>query len=306
MITRGSKFFFGAAAFLYLTALVYGFVTGASAHGGVLSVFSDGALVDSIIGPISFGWKGWVGDQVGYSILMGAAGALAVTGGLTSVFRDGSPEALAELQGATVEKSVIQGDTLVDLRVASPQGLNVWPLIGAVSAGLLIIGAAISSAVFVIGCIGLAIVAVEWTVRTWADQATADPATNATLRNRLMYPLEIPVAATIGVGIIVLAMSRILLAVPKLGAVFAVILIAVAVFVVAILLANRPEQKRSVLTVAFAIGAVLIIGCGIAAAIVGPREAEEETEESMPASATASVLDTAGPIGPDGATVAGN
>ena len=138
MITRGSKFFYGAAAFLYLTALVYGFVTGASAHGGVLAVFSDGALVDSIIGPISFGWKGWVGDQIGYSVLMAAAGSLAVVGGLTSVFRDGSPEALAELQGATVERSVIQGDTLVDLRVASPQGLNVWPLVGAVSAGLLV------------------------------------------------------------------------------------------------------------------------------------------------------------------------
>ena len=306
MITRGSKYFYGAAVFAYLTALVYGFVSGASAHGGVLNVFSEGALVNSIIGPISFGWKGWVGDQIGYSILMGAAGALAVLGGLTSVFRDGSPEALAELQGATVEKSVIQGDTLVDLRVASPQGLNVWPLVGAVSAGLLVIGAAVSSTVFVIGCVGLAVVAIEWTVRTWADQATGDPEQNIALRNRLMHPLEIPVGATIGVAIIVLSMSRILLAVPKLGSVFVVILVAVAVFVVAILLANRPEQKRSVLTVAFAIGAVLIIGGGIAAAIVGPREADHDTEHSLPASGPAGLLDTAGPIGLDGATVAGN
>ncbi len=306
MITRGSKFFYGAAAFLYLTALVYGFVSGASAHGGVLAVFSDGALVNSIIGPISFGWKGWVGDQVGYSILMGSAGAMAVLGGLTSVFRDGSPEALAELQGATVEKSVIQGDTLVDLRVASPQGLNVWPLVGALSAGLVVIGAAISSTVFVIGIVGLVIVGVEWTVRTWSDQATPDPAQNAALRNRLMFPLEIPVGATIGVAIIVLAMSRILLAVPKLGAVFVVIAVAVAVFGVAILLANRPEQKRSVLTVAFIIGAVLIIGGGIAAGIAGPREAEEDTEHSLPVDGPAGSIDTAGPIGLDGAAVAGN
>lgn len=306
MITRGSKFFYGAAAFFYLTALVYGFVSGAAAHGGVLAVFSDGNLVDSIIGPISFGWKGWVGDQVGYSILMGIAGSFAVIGGMTSVFRDGSPEALAELQGATVERSVIQGDTLVDLRVASPQGLSPWPLIGALSAGVLIIGAAISSALFVIGCIGLAIVAIEWTVRTWADQATADPAQNSVLRNRLMYPLEIPVGATLGVAIIVLAMSRILLAVPKLGAVFIVILIAVAVFVVAIALANRPEQKRSVLTVAFAIGAVLLIGGGIAAAIAGPRTAEEDTEHSLSANGPAGLIDPAGPIGHDGAAVAGN
>ena len=306
MITRGSKYFYGAAALFYLTALVYGFVSGASAHGGVLAVFSDGDLVNSIIGPITFGWKGWVGDQVGYSILMGIAGSFAVIGGFTSAFRDGSPEALAELQGATVEKSVIQGDTLVDLRVASPQGLNPWPLIGALSAGVLIIGAAISSTMFVIGCIGLTIVAIEWTVRTWADQATADPAQNSLLRDRLMHPLEIPAGATIGVAIIVLAMSRILLAVPKLGAVFIVILIAVAVFVVAILLANRPEQKRSVLTVALVVGAVLLIGGGIAAGIAGPRESEEDTEHSLSASGPAGLIDPAGPIGHDGAAVAGN
>ena len=29
MITRGSKFFYGAAAFLFADALVYGFITGA-------------------------------------------------------------------------------------------------------------------------------------------------------------------------------------------------------------------------------------------------------------------------------------
>ena len=130
MITRGSKFFYGAAAVAFLTALVYGFVTGASANGGVLNVFSDGNVVNSIIGPISFGWKGWVGDQVGYSILMGFAGVMVVIGGMTSIFRDGSPEALAELQGATVEKGEITG-ARVDLRVETPQGLSFWPVLAA-------------------------------------------------------------------------------------------------------------------------------------------------------------------------------
>ena len=245
MITRGSKFFYGAAAFLYLTALVYGFVSGASAHGGVLAVFSDGALVDSIIGPISFGWKGWVGDQIGYSVLMGAAGAMAVLGGLTSAFRDGSPEALAELQGATVERSVIQGDTLVDLRVASPQGLNVWPLVGALSAGLVVIGAAISSPFFILGLVILGLVAVEWTVRVWSDQATGDPVANRAARNRMLNPIEIPVIAIIGIALFVLSISRILLALPEGGSYFVFGGVPLMLFAIAILLNARPNAGRA-------------------------------------------------------------
>jgi len=306
MITRGSKYFYGAAAFAFVTALIYGFVTGASAHGGVSDVFANGALVDSLIGPISFGWKGWVGDQVGYSILMGFAGVMAVMGGLTTVFRDGSPEALAELQGATVERSVIQGNTAVDLRVASPQGLSYWPLLTAFSGGALIVGAAVSSTLFVIGCIGMVVAGVEWTVRTWSEQATGDPVENRAIRDKFMYPIEIPVGATLGVGLIVLSMSQILLAVPKVGAVFVVIGLAIAVFVGAIVLANRPELKRSVLVGALLLGGVVIIGGGIAAGIAGQRESEHhDKEESLTVDRPAGPIDTTGPIGRDGDTVAG-
>jgi hypothetical protein len=61
MITRGSKFFYGAAVVGWFTAVVYGFVTGAADHSGTLAVFSQGDVVNSLVGPLSFGWKGWVG-----------------------------------------------------------------------------------------------------------------------------------------------------------------------------------------------------------------------------------------------------
>lgn len=58
MITRGSKFFYAGAAFAYLSALFYGFLTSASASGGVRTVVTDGGIVDAVVGPLSLGWKG--------------------------------------------------------------------------------------------------------------------------------------------------------------------------------------------------------------------------------------------------------
>ena len=55
MITRGSKFFYAAAVVGFVTAIVYGFLTGAAAHSGVIGVFQDGDVVNSIVGPLTFG-----------------------------------------------------------------------------------------------------------------------------------------------------------------------------------------------------------------------------------------------------------
>jgi len=304
MITRGSKYFFGAAAVAYLTALIYGFLTGASANGGVIDVFSNGGLVNSLIGPISFGYKGWVGEQVGYSMLMGFTGIMVALGGFTSVFRDGSPEALAQLQGATVERGVITG-ARVDLRVVTPQGLSFWPMLTAFSAGTAIVGMVVSTPLFLIGCFGLVIAGVEWTVKAWSERATGDPVANQAIRDHLMHPLEVPIGATLVIAGVIFAMSQILLAVSKVGAVFFIIILATVVFVVAIALANRPHLKRSAMVGALLVFGLLVIAGGIAGGVAGPREKVDHSEESL--SAATSVVDgPAGQISIDGAAAVGH
>lgn len=298
MITRGSKYFYGAAAVAYVTALLYGFITEASAGGGVFETMSNGGVVDAIVGPISFGWKGGVGDQIGYSVLMGFAGTMLVLGGFCSAFRDGSAEAIAEIQGGRVEDGRVVGAG-VDLRIATPTGLSHWPIIGAFSVGALVVGAAVSKELFVVGCIGLAIVVVEWTVRAWSERATGDPARNREIRDRFMHPIEIPIGAALGIAVVVFSMSRILLAIPKVGATFFIIILAAVIFAIAILLANRPNLKRSVMVAVLVIGGLAIIGGGIAAGIAGPRESEGEGA----APAASQVQLTAGSIDPDGVAV---
>ncbi|MEX0767525.1 MAG: hypothetical protein WD029_03545 [Microthrixaceae bacterium] len=291
MITRGSKYFYAAATVGLLLAFVYGMVTGASNNGGLSEVLSSGGLVNSIVGPLTFGYKGWVGDQIGYSILMAFAGIMAATGGFLTAFRDGDAEALIQLQGPGTTSDN------ADLRVVVPQGLSYWPIVGAFSFGLVIVGLAVSGLLVAIGSLGLFVVLVEWTVRAWSERATDDAAANSALRKKLMYPIEIPVGATIGAVAIVFLMSRILLAVSKTGAAIVIILVAVIVFGVAVLLASRPHLKRSVLAGALLVGAVLLLAGGIAGGLSGPRKAEHSGTEEGISSLTTNSAERVVPLG---------
>lgn len=270
MITRGSKYFFGGAIVAYVAALLYGFITGASVHGGVISVFQNGDVVDSIVGPISFGWKGWVGEHVGYSTLMGFAAVSAVLGGFMVVFRDGDAESLVGLQGAdmTADKA--------DLRVATPQGLSPWPVATALALGLIVVGMVYSTPTMVIGGVLLVLSAFQWTVRSWSEQLTADPARNAALRSKLMSPYNIPGAAILLIALVMFLMSRILLALPSVGAMFVIIATAAAVFVVALMLAGRPDLKRPVLIAALVAGGLVLVLAAIAGGIAGNYHSGEE------------------------------
>jgi hypothetical protein len=276
LITRGSKFFYGAAVVAYLSALVYGFLTAASASGGVIAALSDGGLVEAIIGPVSFGWKGSVGEHVGYSVLMGAAAVLAAVGGFHTAFRDGDAEAVAAVQHTTSAPAVLV-----------PAGLSYWPLICAFGVGLAVVGLALDPLLFVVGLVLMGVGAFSWTVRAWAERISADPAVNREFRHQLVDPLEIPVVSVLVAAVVVLSVSRVLLAIPKLGATFLIIILAVAVFAVAVTLANRPRLSRSAVLTVLLVGGLALIGAGIAGGLAGPREFEThgsgDSEHSMAA-----------------------
>jgi hypothetical protein len=263
MITRGSKFYFGAGAFGVLAALLDGFLTGAADHGGVLTVFREGGVVDSLVGPLSLGWKGWVGEQVGYAVLLGFGVVMFALGGFTTAFRDADAEALAQIDGIDV----------AELPPASPPwGLSYWPLLAAVSAGLVVVGLAFSQLFFYVGIVGLLVAGFEWTVRSWSEHATGDPELNSEYRGRLIGPLEVAVGAVLVIAVVGLAVSRVLLAVPKVGAVFVIIGLAALIFGLANLLSRRAESLRSVLLWVLIVGGLVLIVAGVVAEVVGPRD----------------------------------
>ncbi|MFP4512345.1 MAG: hypothetical protein ACLFRV_05280 [Acidimicrobiales bacterium] len=244
MITLGAKLYFGLTA----AALVAAFVLGLASGGTPLGV-------------ISFAWSGPVGDQFGYTVLVGLAAISFFLAIVIVAFRDADAEAVAEVAGT---------DTLPE--VVPPAHLSPWPIVAAFGVATLLVGLVVDLVLAGIGIVLLAAAAVEWTVGAWSDRATGDPDANRALRNRLMAPIETPAASVFGVFLFVFFASRLLLAVSKWGAIgifgaSAVVILAVAAFV-----ATRPSLDRSLVTGALLVGGLLLIGGGIAGLAAGERE----------------------------------
>jgi hypothetical protein len=251
MITTGSKFFYAVAGVLLVAAVVYGYATG----GGE-------------VGPLSLGYKGGVGDHVGYGILLAAAAASAFAGFCTTAFRDADPEAGAALLGTEAPPAV------------APPGTSFWPVVGAFGVALVVVGVVLSNVFFVVGLIALGAVAVEWTMQAWADRATGDPAVNREIRNRIMLPIEVPIAGALIVLVVVLGYSRVFLAVSKLNAVWIALALALLVFGVGSLLSLRPRIRTDLVAGLLAVAAVVTIGAGIFGAVTGEREFEHHGDEA--------------------------
>ncbi len=260
MFKTASKFCFALSAFGLVGAVAYAMAT--NGHK-VLSM-------DSLLGPLTFGYKGYVGEHVGYSLLMGLAVAAGFLGVFLSMLRDADPDAEAQSLG------------LDDVpAVEAPAASNPWPVVAGFSAGAIVLGLAIGPAMFVLGAIGLAVVTVEWAVRAWSDRATGDPAVNLSIRNRMMYPIEVPGLAVLCIGGLVLAVSRILLALPKTGSYLVFGLVPVAILAIGAWIVARPKLSPSIIAAILLFGGVALLGGGVVAAIAGERHhgGEEHIEE---------------------------
>ncbi len=248
MITTGTK--------LYIAIGIFGLVA-----AGVYGVGSGGDCV----GVLSLGFKGGVGEHLGYSVLLTFGAAAMAVGSALSAFRDAD----AAAQVGAIDADVVP-------RVQAPSTASPWPIAGAFGAGIGLLGLVVSPPLFWIGLVMTGIVIVEWTVQVWADRATGDTEVNRAIRNRLMLPVEVPAIALIGIGVLVFAASRILLSLTRTGAVVAAIAITSLIFMVGALAAWRPKVGASLVSAVLVLGAVGMLAGGIVAAAIGEREFHEE------------------------------
>jgi hypothetical protein len=243
MITTGSRWFFGLGTVMLVLAAAYGWTTGGNG-----------------VGPLSLGWRGGVGDYFGYGVLVG--------GGLISLFLGSVVVALRDAEAAAVAQ--VAGTEAVP--AAIPAGTSYWPAVAAFGVALVVIGLVASPVLFVFGLVALGVVLIEWTVQTWADHATGDPATNRQIRNRLMNPIEFPAAGLLGVAVVVAAFSRVLLSVSEQDAVWVAVGFAFVVVLLGFLFAARPKVSANVVVGLLLVLALAVVGAGIASAVQGQRE----------------------------------
>ncbi len=246
-----------------IAAGAYGLASGDLGGKDYLGIVDPAA----IIGVLSLGWKGGVGDHVGYTILVMFAVASGFVAFVLVAFRDADPERVAEITH--------------DGKLPPPDGPAVasyQPILGAFGAGVIVVGLVTHAAIFVAGLILVGVAMFEWMIAAWADRATGDPAVNRELRNRVMLPYEIPFLAATGIAVLVLAFSRVLLAVSELQAVWVATAVATIILLVAIAFAVVPNVSKSVVAGVVALLAIGVLAAGIVSAAVGEREFEHEAD----------------------------
>ena len=248
MITTGAKFYFGLAALAIAGAVTYSW----GSRGG-------------FTGGITFGFYGGVGEHTGYVVLLSAALVAMFIGGAVIAFRDADPEA---------QQAVATVDVLPETH--APRDTSYWPVLGAVAAACAVLGLVTSNLLFLFGVVLGIVVLLEWMVASWSERATGDPEVNRRIRNRIMNPIEIPLFGAIGVAVLVLCVSRVLLAVSEVGAAIAAVVVAVLILAAASIYATAPKAGRTLVAVFCVVGVLGLLAGGIIGAAEGSRNFEKE------------------------------
>ncbi len=247
MFTWGSKYLFGVSVAAFLAALAYGLITG----GGP-------------VGVVSAGYKGGVGEHVGYTLLISASVSALLLGITTVIARDGDAEEMSSLAGS--ERA---------LAVKPPLGLSIAGPLTAFGIGCLVVGIAVSEAFLYLGIAVLLVVGIEWLVQAWSDRATGDDHVNSVIRKRVLGPIEVPMLAALAIAVIVLGLSRILLAVSEIGSVVIAVAAAAFVFFSAVLIA-KTQAPRAIISAIVTFGALAVLAGGIVGAVSGERDFHHE------------------------------
>jgi len=210
----------------------------------------------SVLGAISFAvYMLLIGESaIGATALFGLVAAAGLLTALVLFTRDGDA-----------------GEEGIAASTAAPTQ-SMWPLIGVIGATLLLVGTITSAVITLLGVVVLLAAIIEWTVLSWSERASSDAAFNASLRKRLLNPIEFPVLAAVGLGVVIFSFSRITLAVDKSVGASAFIAVGALVLAAGVLFSLRPNVKRGIVIGVCVVGAVAIVAAGIAGLGVGVRE----------------------------------
>jgi hypothetical protein len=230
--------------------------TGSKLFLGATVLSFVAAIVYGLSTSGGFGWLGVMG-------LLTAAVAFAFMFCINYYTRDGNVSAMSEQ--ATAESPAAQ----------PPATRSMWPLIAAVGVAAIALGAVSKPIVFKGGVIVVLAAALEWMVQGWSDRASADPDYNAGLRKRMLHPVEFPILAAVGLGIVIYSFSRIMLWINKSGGPVVFVLAGGVILFGGFLIALRPTIRGGVIAGVCAIAALGLVATGALMAIDGQRTIAE-------------------------------
>ncbi|MEY4401720.1 MAG: hypothetical protein RL072_1585 [Actinomycetota bacterium] len=186
----------------------------------------------------------------------------------------------AALVGLTsIVLAVNEGDDEVQPRDATLTRASMWPLVTVVGLVLFVLGLVVAQVYFVFGIVVVLAALAEWMVQSWSESASDDVLHNESARRRLLHPIEFPVLAALGLGVILFSFSRIMLAISKSSGAAMFIVVASLVLLAGSLFALRPSLKPALVSGICVVGAIGIVAGGIAGAGAGMRTELAEAKE---------------------------
>lgn len=199
-------------------------------------------------------------DQSTILLLVTASLALALLGG-----------AVLFGAGASDRYSYSGGE---DLRPARDPKPTLTPLICALSASGVVLGVALGAPYLLTGGVGVAVCLAAWFSESWRDHPDYHEKVTKRVSDYVGLPFGMPLALLAIIGVVAISVSRTFLAVSHSQAWVVAIVIALVVFVGAVVLAAAPKMtKRTGLSVA-AIGTALILAMGIYGLAKGTYESD--------------------------------
>lgn len=217
--------------------------------------------------------------KVGSKLLLGLTGFSALTLVAYVIFVERlalGGVAISIVFAALVGLSAIivlinDGDDEVQPRDVALTRASMWPLVSVTGIVLLVLGLVVARVYFIFGIVVLLASLTEWMVQSWSETASEDVSHNESARRRLLHPIEFPVIAALGLGVVIFAFSRIMLAISKSAGAVAFIVLASLVLLVGSLFALRPALKSALVSGICVLGAVGIVVGGVAGQGAGLR-----------------------------------
>lgn len=197
-------------------------------------------------------------SDVGGFIVLLAAAVVSVFLGAASLAATGS-----------ADRFMIAG--LRDPRAGRAPNPSAVPLIAAVGAGAIGLGFALGIVAFAAGLIVLAVAAVVWFSAGWREHPDYVGSTAPRVGDRFSLPIGLPVGVIGVIAIAAISISRLFLTVSKTGSWIAALIIGLAIFGIALVLAFRPTISKRVGRVLMAVGVAAIVAVGTIGVSRGER-----------------------------------
>ena len=228
-----------------------------------------GATVLSTAGAIVFGASvGGPTGMLGTIGLVSLAIAFAFLTGINFYTKDGNVGAMEP------------GVERTSAAAQQPAGSSLWPLVTALGVGGLAVGAVSKPVVFKVSLIIVLAAVVEWMIQGWSERASSDAAYNQGLRKRLLHPLEFPILASLGAAVFIYSFSRVMLNISKDAGRWVFMIIGAIITAAGFVFAAKRGMSKGTAAGIITVGALALVGVGVASAVSGQRHIEEHPQIS--------------------------